>query len=387
MKQVAAWVVAAQRGDGSAFGALVRRFQDYAYGVAMSRLRDVQLAEDAAQDALIDAFERLGQLREPAAFGAWLKRIVLTRCRQLTVRGAAEQRVVQNWHGVDASGRGRTPLFELVGGEDEATLLRVVWSLPVGQRVVIILHCLGEYPVRELSRMLELSAPAVKKRLHDGRVRMKAMLDQCASRSVDVGGPASADELVKAAERALKSMAPSRNGAFATRVAFCNACIAGDVRTVRRLLERDESLVSCHGEVSEAHMRKLAVHDGWPALHLAAHYGHLAVVKELVERGAAIEGVSRNAIGNTALAAAAWGDRLDVVEYLLDRGADVDAANAHGDTALHRAATAGRAEVVKLLLRSGASRNCQNAEGKRPWDLATESGHENIARVLRAQDA
>src|SRR5690554_4104182 len=69
-----------------AFGELVARFESAAYGWAYNVLGDVHTAQDAVQDAFFTAYQRIDQLREPAAFPAWLKRIVLTYCHRRTRR-------------------------------------------------------------------------------------------------------------------------------------------------------------------------------------------------------------------------------------------------------------------------------------------------------------
>ncbi|MCA1849826.1 MAG: hypothetical protein LC672_01925, partial [Acidobacteria bacterium] len=59
-----------------AFSELVTGYQDMAFGCAYSVLSDFYLAEDAAQEAFITAWQRLDQLRAPEAFPGWLRRIV-----------------------------------------------------------------------------------------------------------------------------------------------------------------------------------------------------------------------------------------------------------------------------------------------------------------------
>src|ERR1700694_6040396 len=66
-----------------AFDEIVRQYQDLAYGYAYGVLGEFELAEDAAQEAFLAAWRSLDQLREPAAFPGWLKRIVLTQCSRL----------------------------------------------------------------------------------------------------------------------------------------------------------------------------------------------------------------------------------------------------------------------------------------------------------------
>jgi RNA polymerase sigma factor (sigma-70 family) len=71
-------VTRAQAGDLPAYGRLVQGTQTMAYAVALRVLRDPGLAEDAAQEAYLRAFRRLGDLSEPSAFISWLRRIVVT---------------------------------------------------------------------------------------------------------------------------------------------------------------------------------------------------------------------------------------------------------------------------------------------------------------------
>jgi len=89
MESLTDLVVRAQAGDLDAYGRLVERTQTMAYGVARSVLRDAALAEDAAQEAFLRAFKRLGDLDEPAAFIGWLRRTVITAA--LNLRRARRQ--------------------------------------------------------------------------------------------------------------------------------------------------------------------------------------------------------------------------------------------------------------------------------------------------------
>ena len=68
MEELASLVVRARAGDLKAYGQVVRRFQDMAYGYAYSLLGDFHLAEDAAQEAFVQAYRDLGKLAIPAAF-------------------------------------------------------------------------------------------------------------------------------------------------------------------------------------------------------------------------------------------------------------------------------------------------------------------------------
>jgi RNA polymerase sigma factor (sigma-70 family) len=78
MGRLSTLVRSAQAGDLDAFSQLVRATQAMTYGVALSVLRDSELAKDATQDAYLRAFRRIRDLQDPALFSGWLRRVVIT---------------------------------------------------------------------------------------------------------------------------------------------------------------------------------------------------------------------------------------------------------------------------------------------------------------------
>ena len=86
MEELKLLVTRSRAGDVDAYGEIVRRFQDMAYGYAYSVLGDFHLSQDAAQEAFIEAYRCLGNLREPAAFPGWFRRIVFKHCDRLRRR-------------------------------------------------------------------------------------------------------------------------------------------------------------------------------------------------------------------------------------------------------------------------------------------------------------
>lgn len=161
----------AQTGDAEAFTVIVSRFQNMAYGYAYTVLNDFDLAQDAAQEAFIEAYRCLPTLREPLAFPAWLKRIVFKHCDRLTRRknletlpldGAAEIICVQPGPA------------EIAEQNDIAQQVQAaIQALPAKQRVVTTLFYIDGYSHEEISAFLELPAKTVKSRLHASRQRLK----------------------------------------------------------------------------------------------------------------------------------------------------------------------------------------------------------------------
>jgi len=83
MDDLTTLVVSAQNGDKEAFGQIVKRFQDMSYAVSFAMIGEANLAQDAAQDAFIDAFICLPKLRNPAAFPGWFRRIIIKHSDRL----------------------------------------------------------------------------------------------------------------------------------------------------------------------------------------------------------------------------------------------------------------------------------------------------------------
>ena len=137
---------------------------------------------------------------------------------------------------------------------------------------------------------------------------------------------------------------------------FIQACIDGGEEAVKQQLEADPRLANARGKVHPDHrefMRRDGADDGWTALHLAAHYGRLGVVRLLLDAGADVNALAENAIGNTPLMAAIAGGNEAIVRELLARGADPRERDRGGHNALdltQAESRAGLAAVIKEAL-------------------------------------
>ena len=133
----------AQRGDTEAFDALVRDFQDRAVAYARSLLPfDRSAAEDAAQEAFVQAWRALPTLVAPEAFPVWLRRIVFKYCDRVRRRGIGTPRVVS----LDAAGAvtGGTEPYDALRARDENERLREAFdTLPTREREAALLYYWG----------------------------------------------------------------------------------------------------------------------------------------------------------------------------------------------------------------------------------------------------
>jgi uncharacterized protein len=122
--------------------------------------------------------------------------------------------------------------------------------------------------------------------------------------------------------------------------------------------------------------------DGWTPLHLAAFFGHPALVSDLIAQGANVTARSTNALKNLPLHAAAAGKCRPCVQALLLAGSPVNDQQHGGYTALHSAAQNGDVEMAKMLRAAGADARLNAGAGKSPIDLAREKGFDELVRAL-----
>ena len=184
-------------GDLEAFDPLVRQFQDYAVGTAVAFTGDFQLAEDVAQEAFIHAYLNLEQLRDPAAFPGWFRRIVLKFCD----RHARKKRDPAAYLEAAefSTGGSETPEEVLEAAESRVFLWDSIWELEEEDRELVVHFYMSGLPQSTIARSLGVSVYTVKNRLRAIRARLR-------------------ERMMKAMQEDLDSKKPSRDTNFEERV-------------------------------------------------------------------------------------------------------------------------------------------------------------------------
>jgi uncharacterized protein len=127
--------------------------------------------------------------------------------------------------------------------------------------------------------------------------------------------------------------------------------------------------------------------DGFSALSLACFFGHLEVVKELLERGADVNLAANNESKIYPIHAATASTNLDIIRLLLSNGADVNAAQHGGFRSIHSAAMHGNLAMLKLLLHYNAEINVKTDAGITPLRFAMDNEHNECSLILRLYGA
>ncbi len=151
--------------DRQEFTERVVEAEDMLYRVAYGILRCDADCQDAVQEAILRAWERLPSLRETRYFRTWLTRILIRECCRLR----------------RSSGR-IVPLAEAPepSAPDGGSLWRAVLALPEALRLPVLLHCIEGYSVAETGKLLKLPAGTVKSRLSRARALLREEWEESA---------------------------------------------------------------------------------------------------------------------------------------------------------------------------------------------------------------
>ena len=119
-------------------------------------------------------------------------------------------------------------------------------------------------------------------------------------------------------------------------------------------------------------------------LHFASCMGHFEIVEFLLNNGANVDAEMFN--GETPLLIAAWYARdgkYETMKALLEHGANVNHKDKHGRTALHNAAMYSGKEVINLLISYGADVNAIDEFGRTPLIAATKQNNTEAASEIK----
>lgn len=178
-------------GEQAAYETLVRAYSGRLLAVTRRYLHNDDDARDALQDAFLSAFRNLHTFTEGSLLSTWLHRIVINaalmklRTRKRRPEDSIEDllpKFTEDGHREDGhSGNSTRPWREpavLLERQETRTVVRAcIDRLPETYRMVLLLRDIEELDTEEVAQMLDVSANAVKIRLHRARQALRTLLD------------------------------------------------------------------------------------------------------------------------------------------------------------------------------------------------------------------
>ena len=174
----AKWVERILAGDEDAFTSLVKKYEKQIHAFVWRRVKDYHVAEEITQDTFLRAYEKLGTLKDPNRFSAWLYMIATRRF----LTWFEEKRIPME--SLEAMGEAEVEaLFytqymaeqtEKLTTEKQREIVEyLLQKLPVRERTAVVLHYLSEMTCEEIGDFLDVSPNTVKSQLHRARRRLK----------------------------------------------------------------------------------------------------------------------------------------------------------------------------------------------------------------------
>jgi len=168
----ASLVVRAQRGDEEAFASLLVACGGRLHAVAFRILRNIDLAEDATQQALMVIWRDLPQLRDPARFDAWSYRLLVRACY---AEAGRTRRLIPTMQIVPVDRPDDAGSLSSIVDRDE--LERAFRRLSINHRAVVVLHHYLDLPLDAVAETLGLPVGTVQSRLHYAMRGMRAAIE------------------------------------------------------------------------------------------------------------------------------------------------------------------------------------------------------------------
>lgn len=158
------------RGDREAFARLYGLTRGAVYALALSLLRDAHEAQDVAQDAFVQVWERAPSYRPQGSPMAWLltvaRNLALSRLRQSGRQTTLDE---EAWNAIPAAAPDVSP-------EDRQVLQDALARLGAEERRIILLHAVAGLKHRETAQLLELPLSTVLSKYHRGLKKLRALM-------------------------------------------------------------------------------------------------------------------------------------------------------------------------------------------------------------------
>lgn len=173
MRMEADLIRAAKCGDADAFEALMGAYERRVYCLCLRMMGNAHDGEDAAQEAMLRIWQKIGQCRDEDAFATWVYRVTASACLDALRRRRPQSSLeAMREEGFEPADGGETPEAAFERREERRELERAVAGVPEQMRAVFLLRDVHGMSVEETARALGISQGTVKSRLSRAREKI-----------------------------------------------------------------------------------------------------------------------------------------------------------------------------------------------------------------------
>nr|WP_319401135.1 sigma-70 family RNA polymerase sigma factor [uncultured Carboxylicivirga sp.] len=163
-----------KNGDVEAFRFIIRQYQNMAFSVAMSVVKNEFLARDVAQEAFLNVFQNIKQFRGDAKFSTWLYRIVINKAFRVAEKEGKHEYDPLEWADDDVED---DSVDKLSADERKFFINETLMRMPSNESLALQLFYLREMSMNEMQEVTGWSLSNIKVVLHRARKRFQAELN------------------------------------------------------------------------------------------------------------------------------------------------------------------------------------------------------------------
>lgn len=186
-----------RKDEPGAFEEFVDRFGDRIYGFGLRVCGAREDAQDVFQETLLQAYQKLGDLKHPKALKSWLYRVASNACLMKRRKGRHEparelslDELMSRAQGpsVEIPDPGKLPDEQALEGQLRMLLREAIAELPDHYRLVLILRDMEQLSTKEVAEALDVAETAVKMRLHRARLMVRESMQRALAEEGKGGG-------------------------------------------------------------------------------------------------------------------------------------------------------------------------------------------------------
>lgn len=163
----------AQKGDKNAFTDIILQIRNDLYKIAKTRISSDDDIEDLIQDTMIETYKHIKKLREPEKFKMWVIKILVNKCNKLYKKKYRKDISIDEYNLENY-----IILNSQKDIEDDLNFYYLIKKLKYEERIVLILHYMEQYSVKDISKILKINENTVKTHLYRARERIKKNLNE-----------------------------------------------------------------------------------------------------------------------------------------------------------------------------------------------------------------